>query len=177
MIRNPNGSCYQLSGSLQQFDPENPEFNLFNLWDQEVIQQGGSPIYYYEVMIQTQTVDPLYIEDRGKLWSPVPVQLWGYYEPVASQNAQGLFGIDAPDEMTFEFNYRDVLKRIGHPPKVGSRLFTPHKGENWVIIQNADDEFKMWGQLRLKIICQKFQESKTTSGVNPQPNVDFKLNP
>jgi hypothetical protein len=177
MIRNSDGSCYQLAGSIQQFDPENPEFNLFNLWDQEIIKQGGSPIFYYELMIQPQSVDPLYIEDRGKLWSTIPIQLYCFYDPQPNQNAQGMFGLDSPDEMVFEFNFRDVLNRVGHSPKVGSRLFTPHKGENWEVIQRNDGEFKLWGQLRLQLICRKFQESATTSGVNPQPKVDFKLNP
>lgn len=177
MIRNSDGSCYQLAGSIQQFDPENREHDLFNLWDQEVIRQGGSPIFYYEIMIQPQTVDPLYIEDRGKLWSPVGVELWGFYDPQPNQNAQGLFGIDAPDEMIFEFNMREVLQKIGHSPKVGSRLYTPHKGESWEIVQRNDGEFKMWGQLRIQLICRKFQESATTSGTHTQPGVDFKLNP
>jgi hypothetical protein len=177
MIINSDGSCFQLTGSLQQFDPGNQEHDLFNIWDEEVIRQGGSPIFYYEVLIQPQTVDPLYVEDRGKLWAIKPIQLWCYYDPQPNQNAQGLFGIDAPDEMVFEFNYRDVLNRIGHAPKVGSRLFTPHKGENWEVIQRNDGEFKMWGQLRLQLICKKFQISNTSTGVNPQPLTDFKLNP
>jgi len=177
MIRNPDGSCYQVVGSIQQFDPENPEHSLFNLWDQEVIRMGGSPIYYYEVLIQPNTVDPLYVEDRGKLWSTVPTELWCYYEPVPSQNAHGNFGIDAPEEMVFELNYREVLDKVGHAPKVGSRLFTPHKQESWVIIQRNDDQFKLWGQLRIQLICQKFTESLTTSGIQQQANVDFKLNP
>jgi hypothetical protein len=40
-ILNPDGKPYLLSGSLQQFDPENPEFDLFNTWDQEAIAIGG----------------------------------------------------------------------------------------------------------------------------------------
>lgn len=177
MIRNPDGSPYRVAGSIQQFDPENPEFNLFNLWDQEAIHQGGSPIFYYEVMIQPSTVDPLYLEDRGKLWSPVGIQLYCFYEPIANQNAQTAFGIDAPDEMIFELNYRETLQLVGHAPKVGSRLFTPHKRENWEIIQRNDGEFKMWGQLRLQLICRKFTESITdNSGVIQQPQPDFKIN-
>lgn len=176
-IRNPDGSYYRAVGSIQQFDPENPEHNLFNQWDQEVIRQGGSPIFYYEVLIQPQTVDKLYLEDRGKLWSPVGVELWCFYEPKPNQNVQGLFGIDAPDEMIFELNYRECLQKIGHAPKIGSRLFTPHKRESWVVIQRNDDEFKMWGQLRLQLICQKFQESTTdnSKAIN-QPQPDFKIN-
>lgn len=177
MIRNPDGSCYQVSGSLQQFDPENPEHNLLNSYYAEVVKIYGISIFYYELMIQTSSVDPLYVEDRGKLWSPIPIEIYALYDPKASQNAQSLFGIDAPDEMIFEFNYKDVLQRIGHPPKVGSRLFTPHKSENWELIQCGDTEFKLWGQYGLQMICRKLQESKTTSGMNKQPQVDFKLNP
>jgi hypothetical protein len=176
-ITNPDGTPYNPVGQIQQFDPESPEHNLFNQWDQELIRQTGSPIYYYEVHIQPQTVHPLYLEDRGKLWSPKGIQLWCLYEPKASQNLQGLFGIDAPDEMIFELNYREVLQLCGHPPKIGSRLFTPHKRENWIIIQRNDDQFKMWGQLRLQLICQKFQESTTDNSKSMnQPQPDFKLN-
>jgi hypothetical protein len=177
MIKNTDGTPYGVAGTLGMFDPGNNEFNLLNQWDQDIIRIGGSPIFYYEVLIQPQTVHKLYMEDRGKLWSPQGVQLWGLYEPKANLNTLGLFGIDAPDEMIFEFNYREVLQLIGHAPKIGSRLFSPHKSENWVVIQKNDDEFKMWGQMRLQLICQKFQESTTdNSKTINQPQTDFKLN-
>jgi hypothetical protein len=79
MIRNTDGTPYQVSGSISQFDPNNPEHDLFNQWDAELIATQ-SPIYYYEVMIQPQTVDPLYLEDRGKLWCPNGIQLFCFYE-------------------------------------------------------------------------------------------------
>jgi hypothetical protein len=41
-ILNKDGTPYQLTGSVQQFDPQNPNFDLFNLWDQEAILRGGS---------------------------------------------------------------------------------------------------------------------------------------
>jgi len=162
MIYNCDGTPYKPSGTYQQYNPNNPEHDLFNSWDQESLRRGGSPIFYYEVFIQPQTVDPIYFEDRGKLFSPISVELWGNYEPVPSQNYMSAFGIDAPDEMRFEVNYRATLKSIGHPPKIGSRIFTPHLRENWVVIQRNLGEFKLWGALRLELICQRFQESLTT---------------
>lgn len=175
-IKNPDGTPYNVTGTLQQFDPENPEFDLFNSYDQEAIQIGGTPIYYYEVFIQSQTVDRLYVEDRGKLWSTNPIYLYGYYDPIPSQNMMTTFGIDAPDEIMFQFNYKDVLQRIGHPPKIGSRLYTPHLRENWVIIQRNLEEFKLWGDLRLQIMCQRFQESMTTGeGKVTQKEPDFNI--
>ena len=177
MIRNCDGTPYKPTGTLQQFDPESREQSLFNQWDSEVIELGGSPIFYYELFLQKQTIDPLYREDRGKIWSDKPYKLFGFYEPIPAQNYMNAFGLDAPDEMKFEFNYRTVLKTIGHPPKLGSRLFTPHKREHWVIVQRAVGEFKMWGEIRLILMCQRFQESVTTGeGKVTQPTTDFKLN-
>jgi hypothetical protein len=171
-IRNPDGTVFQLSGSMNTFDPTNPEHQLLSSFDQEIVEIAGTPILYYEVFIQKQTIDPLYREDRGKLFSTFPIQLMGFYEPIPSQNYMNMFGIDAPDEIQFQFNYRAVLKAIGHPPKIGSRLYTPHKGENWVIIQRNVGDFFLWGELRLTIIAQRFQESVTTGeGRVTQPTV------
>lgn len=176
MLRNQDGTPYKLAGSIQQFDPEAPEHDLFNDWDQEALKRGGSPLYYYEVLIQPQTIDPLYLEDRGKLFSNNPVMLWCSYEPIPSQNELTRFGIDAPDEMKFEVNYRATLKSIGHPPKIGSRLFTPHLRENWEVIQRNLGEFKMWGALRLELICRRFQETVTTGeGKVTQKQPDSKI--
>ena len=176
MIRKQDGTPYCVTGSYQQFDPKDPQFTLYDSWDEEAIKRGGIPIFYYEVFIQSSTVDPIYLEDRGKIFSPTPVQLWGYYEPAASQNYVNQFGIDAPDEQIFELNYRSALKAIGHPPKIGSRLYTPHLQENWVIIQRNLAEFKQWGVLHIQLIAQKFQESVTTGeGKIPTPKQDFKI--
>lgn len=161
-IRNCDGTPYKLSGSLDTFDPNNPEHFLLNSFDSELVQIAGTPILYFEVFIQKQTIDPLYREDRGKLFSNNPITLNGFYEPIPSQNYMNMFGIDAPDEVQFQFNARAVLKAIGHPPKIGSRLYTPHKGENWVVIQRNYGDFFLWGEMRMTIIAQRFQESVTT---------------
>lgn len=176
-IKNPDGSAYAPTGTLQQFDPSNPEHDLFNLWDQEVIEIGGTPLYYHDLFINVQNIDELYIESRDKVWSPVPVCIYGYYEPISSQNAMGMFGIDSPDEIMFEFNYRHVLKALGKPPKIGARIFSPHKRENWVVIQRNVEVFKLWGELRLQVMCARFQESLTTGeGKVTQRQPDFKVN-
>ena len=45
-LYNSDGTPYKAAGTIQQFDPNNPDLCLFNQWDQESIMQGGSPIYY-----------------------------------------------------------------------------------------------------------------------------------
>jgi hypothetical protein len=176
-IKNPDGSTYKTSGSLNQFDPTNLEHDLFNVWDQEVIEIGGSPLYYYDVFININNIDELYVEARDKIYSQSPVIIYGYYEPIPSQNMIGVFGIDSPDEMMFEFNYRHVLKTLGHAPKIGSRIFSPHKKENWMVTQRNVEVFKLWGELRLQVMCIRYQESLTTGeGKVTQSQPDFGLN-
>ncbi len=162
MIRNDDGTPYRVVGNIQQFDPESPDKNLFNLWDQEAIKQGGSPVYYYQVFITQQAIDPLYQESRAKVWSQHPIELFCFYEPISSTNNLGMFGIDSPDEIVFEFNYAAVLEALGKLPQIGSRIFTPHLRENWEVIQCNPGEYKGWNVLRLQMICRRFQESLTT---------------
>lgn len=176
-IKNPNGSIYKPTGTLEQFDPESPELDLFNVWDQEVIEIGGTPLFYYDVFININNIDELYVEARDKIYCQTPIQIYGYYDPIPSQNMMGVFGIDSPDEMMFEFNYQHVLKKLGHAPKIGSRIFSPHKRENWMVIQRNVEVFKLWGELRLQVMCIRFQESLTTGeGKVTQRQPDFKIN-
>lgn len=162
-ILNNQGQPYKTSGQLQFYNPNDPQHALNNLYDRDAVRQGGSPLYYYEVFIPTGEIDKTYIESRGKLYSEHPVEIWGLYDPEASQNYMNAWGIDGMGDAIFECNRQDVLNRVGHMPKIGSRIHTPHLGENWKVVQRNLGEFKQWGALRLFIICQKFQETSTTS--------------
>lgn len=176
MIRNEDGTPYRVTSSTQQFDLDNPDNALFNVWDQEAILRGGSPVYYYEVFIAQQSIDMLYQESRSKVWSQHPIELFCFYEPVPCTNTLGLFGIDAPDEMVFEFNYSDVLDKLGKPPKIGSRLFSPHLREHWEVVQCNTGEYRGWNVIRIQMICKRFQESLTTGeGTVTQGQPKYKI--
>lgn len=162
MIKNQDGTPYKASGEIKSYQNNNPSHCLMDAWDAESIRRGGSPLYYYEVFIQQGTIDPIYLEDRGKIFSNIPIVIYTSYEPTASQNYQSIHGIDSLEDVIFETNYTDVLNRIGHPPKIGSRIHSPHLGEDWILVQRNLAEFKNWGKFRLNLICSKFQESSTT---------------
>lgn len=175
-LYNKDGSVYKPSGTLNQLAPESPSHDLFNLWDQEAIKLGGSPIFYYEVIIPSNTIDEQYIESRGKLFSQHPTELFAIYDPVPSQMSQGLFGIDGPDEMVFYVNYKATLDTLGHLPTVGSRIFSPHLRENWEITSRRLGDFHRWKVYRIEISCVRFQETltnnkgKVTNTPNPKPS-------
>lgn len=179
MIRNTDGTAYKLSGCFKQFDSTSNKHDLFNAWDAEAIRIGGSPIFYYECLVPPNTIDPVYWESRGKIWRDTPIVLNALYEPMTSPNYMDEFGMGAgPDTVIFELNYREVLSSIGHAPKIDSRIFTPHRSENWKIVQRNIDQFTHWSELRLQLICDKFQESLTTGeGRVTQKNPDISGSP
>ena len=77
----------------------------------------------------------------------------------------------------FEFNYRHVLQQLKHPPKIGSRIYSPHKREHWVILQRNLEVYKLWGEIRIQVMSQRYQESLTTGeGKVTQREPDFKVN-
>ena len=173
-IFNTNGTPYRPSGSLVQFDPENPAHDLFNRLDSEAIRLYGSPLFYYEVFIQTTNIDKLYLEDRSKLWSPIPITIYAYYEPIEPQNPSTAFGIDGPGDVLFECNYRSVLQTIGHVPKRGSRIQSPHLNEFWIVVDTKLAQFQLWGALHLQIVCTRFQETSTdSSSISSPPRPDY----
>lgn len=175
MIRKPDGTPYQLLGSLQQFNPNSGINDLLTRYDEEMIMISGIPIYYYKVLIQQQTIDPIYMEDRSKLFSPIPVKLWAFYEPPQQMNMSGLFAIDTPDEeIVLELNHHAVQRELGEEIAIGSRIFTPHRGENWIVIDYRLDMFKLWGAIRLMLHCRKFQPTATDVPTS-QPQPDFKI--
>lgn len=161
-IRNKDGTIYKPSGTLGQLIPDSPSHDLFNLWDQEIIRAGGSPLLYYEVIIPRSSIDPLYLESRDKMWSLFPVEIFAIYEPIPSQMNQGLMGIDGPDTMVFYTNYQDIISRIGHLPSVGARIYSPHLQENWEVVDRKLGDFQRWKVYRVEIHCHRFQENRTT---------------
>lgn len=176
MILNKDGTPYKPSGSIKQYNPNNKTQELFNKYDQEVAQLYGSPIYYYEVMIQFNSIDKLYLEDRSKLWKPNPITLYATYEPIEPQNPSTNFGIDGMGDVVFQTNARYVWNTLRGYPKRGSRIHTPHLAENWVVVDYKLTTFQGWGSLHLQIVCERFQDNLTdASTLNRNPEKEYNI--
>lgn len=153
-----DGRPYRASGKLQMYNPTDPKHDLFNKWDRDAIMAGGTPVYYHEVIIQTNTVDPIYFEDRGKIYNPNPVEIWASYEPQPDMPYVTEFGFNGMADIILDCNYKDVLERIGHPPKPGSWIRTPHLDRDWILVNSTLGEFGHWGALRIKMVLKRFQD-------------------
>lgn len=174
-ILNDDGTPFHLS-PLRQFNPNRPDYDLFDSWDAEAIRLGGSPLAYYEVFISAADIDTTYNESRRKVWSMHPIEIWGTYDPPPSEQALGPFGLDSMTEVVFDCNYKDVLRRVGHLPLPGSRIRTPHLREDWEVVQCQLGEFRGWRAIRLQIICKRFQPSSTdNSEFVPDDVPSFKI--
>lgn len=180
VIRNTDGSVYKSSGSLVQLDPDSPAHELFNKWDVETIHLGGTPLLYYELFIPSSSIDPIYLESRGKMWTQHPTQLYAIYDPIQSTFDVGPFGADGPDDITFYTNYKETLGILGHLPVIGSRIYSPHLRENWEVINRKLNDFHRWKVYRCEIYCRRFQENLTTgegkvTQDDPAPTPSFNI--
>lgn len=167
-ITNSDGSPYQLSGTLNIFDPSfKANSDYLSSVISEEIKIFGSPILYYEVLINPQNIDETYLEDRSKLYSSTPVELFAMYEPNSPNTMLSSFGIESGSMDTiFSLSYTDVLHRLGNKmPTIGSRIYTPHLRENWSVVSVQVDDFKLWGKYMIKILAAKWQASKTDNSM------------
>ena len=62
----------QGSTPLSFYDPTNPDVNLFNLVDDEIIRISGSPLHYYKQLIN-ETYDEVYLESSNKAVTETPI--------------------------------------------------------------------------------------------------------
>ena len=175
-IKNPDGSLYEPGGDLKQFDPNNPDQDLIHAIDQELINLSGSPVYYYKVHIDENNYDDLYMESRNKIRAQHAVELYAHWIPISPTNDMGVYGLDSPDEMTFNFNVRVFRDETGDDlPQVGALIYTPFDKNWWELIQynhgENESEFKLWGKYRFACLCRKYQESDTdVEPTRPEPN-------
>jgi hypothetical protein len=88
---------------LNLFDPSNPDINLFNSIDAELIRLSGSKIYLYKYF-RDENYDKVYMEERDKVLSVEPIIVTGHYEPsILEENLQA-FGIEVQNDQLFTFN-------------------------------------------------------------------------
>ena len=103
------------NGQLNFFDPANPDINLFNIVDDEMIKIAGSEILYYPYLQGETQYDAVYMEARNKPIAKDPVLVYGHYEPKVLEENLSQFGIELTNDQIFIFNKAYMEQRIrGH---------------------------------------------------------------
>jgi hypothetical protein len=166
MLRRLDGSPYVPSGNADNYDPSNPDHDLMDSVDQEVIEQSGAPIEYYRVIVDGR-VDPLYNEQRQKIFLQQPVTMMAVWEPATPAWNDITIGFSSDETMLFSFNRIEFLEIMGEQPAIGSIIKTCDEGTWWEIVNNKvnveNEDRKMWGKHRFVVTCNKYQPTVTDS--------------
>jgi hypothetical protein len=133
---------------LSLFDQTNPDINLFNLVDDEIIKLSGSKMYFYKYN-QSEDFDPVYMESRNKPISKIPIIVHGHYEPAALTQNLTNFGIELSNDQIFTFNKSYIERKLGRPIIAGDVLKPFFQDQKYEIVQVAEDSFESYGVYHL----------------------------
>ena len=156
-------------GQLNFFDPTNPDINLFNLVDDEMIKISGSQILYYQYVQGDDQYDEVYMEARNKPVSKQPVLVYGHYEPKVLEENLTQFGIELTNDQLFIFNKTYMEQRIKGHLKPGDVLQPKFQNQKYEIIEVQEDSFEIYGVYHLVCTAKLLRDS---SDVQDTPLTD-----
>jgi hypothetical protein len=150
---------------LNFFDPTNPDINLFNMVDDEMIKISGSPILYYQYMQGEDQYDEVYMEARNKPVSKQPVLVFGHYEPKVLEENLTQFGIELTNDQLFIFNKTHMEQRIRGHLKPGDVLEPKFQNQRYEIIEVQEDSFEIYGVYHLVCSAKLLRDSTDVQDV------------
>jgi hypothetical protein len=133
---------------LSFYDPNNPDVNLFNLIDDEIIRISGSPLKYFKAYIQ-DSYDDVYLEAKNKAVVSEPLLVYGHYEPSVVEEVLSNFGIELTNDQMFVFNKSYIEAELSRTPKVGDRIQPQFQNQKYEITEVQEDSFEMYGVYHL----------------------------
>jgi len=130
--------------NLSLFDPGNPDINLFNLVDDELIRLGGSQLNYFK-FFRDETYDEVYGELRSKPIGEEPIVVHGHYEPKVLEENLTEFGIELTNDQLFIFNKTYILQKLGRAPIPGDVILPKFQNQRYELFQVQEDSFESYG--------------------------------
>lgn len=155
---------------LGLYDPTNPDINLFNLVDDEIIKLGGSKILYYKYYRGNQ-YDEVYMEDRTKVVSKEPIVLYGHYDPKIVEEALSQFGLEVVNDQIFTFNKSYVERKIGRAPHAGDVIKPFFQDMRFQIFEVNEDSFQVYGVYHFRCMAKLLKDHEEIT----DPIKDFEL--
>ena len=133
-----------VESELGLFDQNNPDIEMFNLVDEELIRLSGSKINYYK-FISTKEFDEVYMEQRNKPIATSPISVYGHYDPKPIEENLGPFGIELTSDQIFTFNKSYIDKKLSRPPQAGDVLQPVFQNLRYEILEVQEDSFEAYG--------------------------------
>ena len=107
------------AGSLNLFDQENPDINLFNLVDDQMIRLAGSEFMLYK------------------------------YDPIAVTAELTQFGIELTNDQLFTFNKSYIERRLGRSVIPGDIIKPVFQNQKYEVFEVVEDSFEAYGVYHL----------------------------
>jgi len=130
--------------TLNMFDPTNPDINLFNSIDAEMIRLAGSEITYFKYH-HDASYDAVLGEDRGKIIQENGVILYSHYDPTPVEQNMSEFGIEVSNDQVFIFNKDYVDYKLGRSPSPGDQILAGFQNIRYEIHEVQEDSFRIYG--------------------------------
>jgi hypothetical protein len=143
---------------LNLFDQENPDINLFNLVDDELIRLAGSKFYFYKYY-QSDEYDPVYMESRNKPIAKDPIVVHGHYDPASMSEDLTQFGIELKNDQVFTFNKSYIERKIGRSVIPGDIIKPIFQNQKYEIFQVVEDSFESYGVYHLVCSARLLRDS------------------
>ena len=146
---------------LSFYDTENPDVNLFNLIDDEIIRISGSLINYYKVF-SSEDYDEVYLETTERTIASEPLVVHGHYEPAVIEEVLNQFGIQMTSDQLFIFNKSYIEGELGRSPEPGD-IIEPHfQNLKYEIVEVQEDKFDMYGVYHMLCTAKVYRDSEKT---------------
>ena len=133
---------------LNLFDQDNPDINLFNLVDDEMIRLAGSKFFFYKYY-QTDEYDEVYMESRNKPVAKNAIVVHGHYDPISMSEELTQFGIELTNDQLFTFNKSYIERKIGRSVIPGDIVKPAFQDQMYEIFEVVEDSFEAYGVYHL----------------------------
>ena len=146
---------------LSFYDQSNPDVNLFNLVDDEIIRISGSPLNYFKSYI-SEDHDEVYLETKEKTIASEPIVVYGHYEPTVVEEMLNQFGIQLNNDQLFLFNKTYIETELGRIPESGDVIVPHFQNIKYEIIEVQEDRFDMYGVYHMVCTAKVLRDTEDT---------------
>lgn len=144
---------------LSLFDQNNPDINLFNMVDDEIIRLSGSELLYYKFHY-SHDEDEVYKEARSKVHSKEPVTVYGHYDPTVLEQSLSEFGIEITNDQEFLFNKTYITQALSREPMEGDIIKPKFQNQKYEIHEVQEDSFEIYGVYHLRCAAKLLRDSE-----------------
>lgn len=147
--------------ALSLFDQDNPDINLFNLVDDEMIRLAGSKFYLYK-FFDSEDYDEVYMEQRNKMVSRTPITVHGHYDPISMSEELTQFGIQLENDQLFTFNKSYIETKLGRSVIPGDVIKPMFQEQKYEIFEVVEDSFESYGVYHLVCSAKILRDNEET---------------